>query len=177
MANQTHTKSCNQCNKSKPLTDFYKMSLSKDNRQPKCKECCKIVNQNFRTIKPKYQVDWQRTNSPRWNKYIGEWNKVNCKADDSRSAIYYIIAPDNMIYVGHSQTRFYQRKSSHKKEYKLNKGALPYLHQSFDAHGYDNHSWVVMDMAGMDKDTLQIIEYAMANEFTKLGISLNKRLK
>jgi hypothetical protein len=34
-----------------------------------------------------------------------------------------------------------------------------------------------MDMSGMDKETLQIIEYTMANEFTKLGISLNKRLK
>ena len=32
-------------------------------------------------------------------------------------------------------------------------------------------------MSGMDKKTLEIIEYAMANEFTKLGISLNKKLK
>jgi len=170
-------KVCNQCNISKSENDFYKMSASKDGRQPKCKSCVKIVNHNFRETKPKYQVEWQRTNNKKWTKYIGEWNKVNSKADDSRSAIYYIIAPDSRIYVGHTQTRFHQRKSAHKKNYKLNKGVMPYLHQSFDKYGYDNHSWVVMDMSGMDKETLETIEYTMANEFTKLGISLNKRLK
>ena len=171
------TKSCNHCNKSKPISEFYKKTKSKDGLQAKCKSCVKIVNKNFRKTNPKYQVDWQRTNSPRWNKYVTDWNTLNCKADNSRSSIYYIINPLNEIYVGHSQTRFSQRKSAHKKEYKLNKGVMPYLHQSFDTHGYNNHSWVIMDMSGMDKETLQIIEYAMANEFTKLGISLNKRLK
>jgi hypothetical protein len=171
------TKNCNQCGKSLSTSEFYKKTKSKDGLQPTCKACCKIANAKFRETKPKYQVEWQRTNNKKWTKYIGEWNKINCKADNSRSVIYYIISPSQKIYVGHSQTRFYQRKSAHKKEYKLNKGAMPYLHQSFDDHGYDNHSWVVMDMSGMDKETLEIIEYAMANEFTKLGISLNKRLK
>ena len=171
------TKNCNQCGKSKPLTDFYKMSVSKDGFQPKCKECCKIVNQNFRETKPEYQVEWQRTNNKKWTKYIGEWNKVNSKADSSRSKIYYIINPEQKVYVGHTQTRFYQRKASHKKEYKLNKGAIPYLHHSFDLYGYDKHKWVVLDMSGMDKETLQIIEYKLINHFNKTGMSLNKRLK
>ena len=177
MANQTHTKSCNQCNKTKPLTDFYKMSASKDFRQPKCKSCVKIVNQNFRDTKPTYQVEWQRANPVEWLAYVTKWAKVNRNADNSRSAIYFCINPAKEIYVGHSQTTFRARKSAHKKDYKRNKGVLPYLHESFDSHGYDNHKWVVMDMSGMDKETLQIIEYTMANEFTKLGISLNKRLK
>ena len=171
------TKNCNQCNQSKPTSEFYKRSKSPDLLQMKCKSCVKIINQNFRDTNPKYQVDWQRTNSPRWNKYIVDWATKNVKADDSRSAIYYIIAPDNMIYVGHSQTIFSARKSAHKIQYRDRTACLPYLHESFSKYGYDNHSWVIMDMAGMDKDTLQIIEYAMANEFTKLGISLNKRLK
>ena len=170
-------KQCNQCGKNKPLTEYHKMSASKDGKQPKCKICVQQTNQNFREEKPKYQIEWQRTNNKKWTKYIGQWNKVNTKADNSRSAIYYIINPEQKVYVGHTQTRFYQRKSAHKKEYKFNKGAMPYLHESFDSHGYDNHKWVVMDMSGMDKETLQIIEYTMANEFTKLGISLNKRLK
>ena len=177
MANQTQTKSCNQCNKSKPTSEFYKKTKSKDGLQPTCKACCKVVNANFRETKPTYQVDWQRTNNKKWTKYIGQWNKVNTKADDSRSAIYYIINPEQKVYVGHTQTRFYQRKSAHKKEYKLNKGAMPYLHQSFDLYGYDNHKWVVLDMSGMDKETLQMIEYKLINHFNKTGMTLNKRLK
>jgi hypothetical protein len=153
------------------------MSLSKDNRQPKCKECCKIVNQNFREAKPTYQVDWQRANPVKWLAYVTNWAKINRNADNSRSAIYFCINPNKEIYVGHSQTRFSARKSAHKKDYKLNKGVIPYLHESFSKYGYDNHSWVVMDMSGMDKETLETIEYTMANEFTKLGISLNKKLK
>jgi hypothetical protein len=170
-------KVCNQCNKSKESSQYYKMSVSKDGLQPKCKECCKIVNQNFREAKPEYQVEWQRTNNKKWTKYIAQWNKVNSKADSSRSKIYYIINPEQKVYVGHTQTRFYQRKASHKKEYKLNKGALPYLHHSFDLYGYDKHKWVVLDMSGMDKETLQIIEYKLINHFNNTGMSLNKRLK
>ena len=171
------TKNCNQCNKSKPLTDFYKMSASKDGHQPKCKICVKEVNKNFREVKPEYQIEWQRTNNKKWTKYIGQWNKLNSKADSIRSKIYYIINPEQKVYVGHTQTRFYQRKSAHKKDYKLNKGAMPYLHHSFDLYGYDKHKWVVLDMAGMDKETLQMIEYKLINNFSKTGMSLNKRLK
>lgn len=171
------TKQCNQCGSHKPTSEFYKRKASVDGLQLKCKSCFKIINQNFRDTNPKYQVDWQRANPVKWLGYVTNWAKVNRNADDSRSAIYYIINPAKEIYVGHSQTSFSARKSGHKRDYKLYKGVIPYLHESFDAHGYDNHSWVVMDMAGMDKETLETIEYAMANEFTKLGISLNKRLK
>lgn len=171
------TKNCNQCNKSKPLTDFYKMSASKDGRQPKCKSCVKIVNKNFRETNPQYQIDWQRANPVEWLAYVTKWAKLNRNADNSRSCIYYIINPEQKVYVGHTQTRFNARKSSHKKEYKLKKGLMPYLHQSFDLYGYDKHKWVVMDMSGMDKETLQIIEYKLINNFNKTGMSLNKRLK
>jgi hypothetical protein len=174
----TQTKHCYACSIIKPTTDFSKCSKSKDSLQPKCKECNKLDNQKFRVhLNPKYQVNWQRTNKPKWTKYVGEWNKANAYADDSRSKIYCIVNPNQEIYVGHSQTVFSARKSAHKKQYKHNKGALPYLHNSFETYGYENHKWIIMDMSGLDKKTLEIIEYAMANEFTKLGISLNKKLK
>jgi hypothetical protein len=32
-------------------------------------------------------------------------------------------------------------------------------------------------MAGMDKETLQMIEYKLINHFNKTGMTLNKRLK
>jgi hypothetical protein len=174
----TQTKYCTGCREDLPTTQFSKCSRRDDGLQYKCKECNKIDNHKFRVhLKPKYQVDWQRTNKPKWTKYMVEWNKINTSADDSRSKIYCITNPNEEIYVGHSQTVFSARKSAHKKDYKHNKGALPYLHKSFDDFGYENHKWITMDMSGVDKKTLEIIEYAMANEFTKLGISLNKRLK
>ena len=171
------TKNCNQCNQSKPTSEFYKRTISADGLQMKCKSCVKIINQNFRETKPKYQVEWQRTNNKRWNKYVVEWSTKNVKADDSRSAIYYIINPEQKVYVGHTQTIFSARKSAHKIQYRDRTTCLPYLHHSFDLYGYDKHKWVVMDMSGMDKETLQMIEYKLINNFSKTGMSLNKRLK
>jgi hypothetical protein len=171
------TKICNQCNKSKPFSEYHKKSDSKDLLQPKCKICVKQINQNFREIKPTYQVDWQRANPTKWSEYVTEWAKKNVKADISRSAIYFITNPDNKIYVGHTQTAFSQRKSAHKVQWHDDKRTLPYLHKSFSTYGWENHKWEVIDMAGLDKETLITIEYTMANHFNKLGISLNKRLK
>jgi len=171
-------KYCGGCRIDLPTTNFSKNSKRKDLLQNKCKECNKIDNHTFRAVtNPKYQLAWQRTNKVKWTKYIGDWNKANSNADDSRSKLYCIINPNEEIYVGHTQTVFSARKSAHKKQYKFHKGALPYLHTSFEMYGYENHKWVTIDMSGMDKKTLEIIEYGMANEFTKLGISLNKRLK
>jgi len=170
-------KTCNQCNESKSTSEFYKRSASPDGLQFKCKVCCKQINTNFRETKPNYQVDWQRTNRKRWSDYVVAWGKVNKNADDSRSAIYYIINPERKVYVGSTQTSFSARKSAHKKEYKINNGLMPYLHHSFDMYGYDKHKWIIMDMAGTDRETLRTIEYTMINHFNKLGMSLNKRLK
>jgi len=170
-------KVCNQCNKSKPFSEYYKMSASKDFRQPKCKSCVKIVNQNFRETKPEYQTQWYKNNWDKWVGYCNEWVKENVKADDSRSAIYYIVNPEQKVYVGSTQTLFSYRKSAHKKEYLHNSGVMPLLHKSFDMYGYDKHKWVVLDMAGTDRETLRTIEYTMINHFNKLGLSLNVRLK
>lgn len=170
-------KECNQCNKSKSLNEFYKRSASPDGLQFKCKECCKVVNTNFRQIKPQYQTEWYKVNTQKWAKYVAGWAKVNIKADDSRSAIYYIINPEQKVYVGSTQTAFSARKGAHKKEYKLNNGLMPNLHHSFDMYGWDTHKWVIIDMAGMDRDTLRTLEYTMINHYNKLGMSLNKRLK
>ena len=171
------TKNCNQCNKSKPLTDFYKMSVSKDGLQPKCKQCCKVVNKNFRETKPEYQIEWQRINHTKWAKYVSDWTRENAKADDSRSAIYVIENPNKQYYVGSTQTSFSQRKCAHKAQYQSKIRRIPLLHNSFDKHGYDNHKWTILDMSGVDRDTLRTIEYQMINNFNNLGISLNTRLK
>ncbi len=170
-------KTCNQCNKNKSESEFYKRSASPDGLQFKCKSCVKENNTNFRLEKPTYQVDWQRANRKRWAAYMNEWSKENVSADDSRSKIYCIINPEQKIYVGSTQTLFSYRRGAHKKEYKHNNGVMPLLHHSFDMYGYDKHKWVIMDMAGTDRETLRAIEYTMINHFNRLGMSLNKRLK
>ena len=170
-------KVCNQCGKNKPLTEFYKKSASKDGLQPKCKSCVKIINKNFREVKPEYQIEWQRRNPKKWLAYVNEWVKQNVVADNSRSSVYYIINPEQKVYVGSTQTLFSYRRAAHRKEYKHNNGCMPLLHQSFDMYGYDKHKWVILDMAGTDRDTLRTIEYTMINHFNQLGMSLNKRLK
>ncbi len=171
------TKTCNQCNESKSTSEFYKRSASPDGLQFKCKECVKEVNQNFRQTKPEYQTQWQRTNSKRWSDYVSDWSRKNTRADNSRSAVYYIINPENKIYVGSTQTLFSARQSAHKVQYRDRSACIPGLHHSFDMYGYDKHKWVVMDMSGTDRETLRAIEYTMIKHFTKLGMSLNKRLK
>lgn len=170
-------KQCNHCSKSKPFSDFHKKSDAKDGLQPKCRKCVKEINEAFRKNKPDYQLDWQRTNHTKWLEYLTNWAKENVKANPKRSAIYCIINPDNKIYVGHTQTAFSQRKSAHKVQWHDDKRTLPYLHKSFDTYGWENHKWEVIDMAGLDKETLKTIEYAMINQFNQLGMSLNKRLK
>lgn len=173
----TQTKQCNQCNKSKPITEFYKRKASKDGLQLKCKACCKVVNENFREANPGYQLDWQRNNHSKWLSYIAKWAKKNVTADDSRSKIYYIINPEQSVYVGRTQTAFSARKTAHKVQYKGKGRRLPLLHRSFDLYGWDNHKWVIIDMAGTDRETLKSIESAMINHFKQIGMSLNVRLK
>lgn len=171
------TKQCNECGKNKPLSEFYKRKASPDGLQLKCKACCKIVNKNFRETKPEYQIEWQRTNKDKWLSYINKWAKENVCANDSRSTIYYIVNPENKVYVGSTQTLFSARQSAHKVQYKDRSRRLPELHKSFDMYGFDKHKWVVMDMAGTDRETLRTIEYTMINHFHQLGMSLNIRLK
>jgi hypothetical protein len=177
MANQTKTKSCNHCNQIKPISEFYKKSASKDGLQPKCKICVKEINEAFRYNNPKYQTNWQRINSDKWTKYVSGWAKQNVNADDKRSALYYITNPDDKVYIGSTQTLFSQRKSAHKIHYKNKTRVIPLLHDSFDIYGWDAHKWTVIDMAGVDRETLRIMEYAMINHYNKLGMSLNVRLK
>lgn len=170
-------KTCNQCNKSKPTTEFHKRKASPDGLQLKCKSCVKENNKNFRETKPTYQVEWQRTNAKKWLSYVKNWARENVCANDSRSAIYYIINPEQKVYVGSTQTMFSARQSAHKVQYRDKSIRLPLLHDSFDMYGFDKHKWVVLDMAGTDKETLRTIEYTMINHFHQLGMSLNIRLK
>jgi len=170
-------KQCNQCGKVKDTTQFYKRTASKDGLQLKCKACCKIVNENFREAKPDYQSQWYKKNWHKWVDYMSEWVKENVVADNSRSVIYYIVNPEQKVYVGSTQTAFSYRKAAHKTHYKLKTKIIPLLHQSFDMYGYDKHKWYVINMSGVDRETLRTIEYQMINGFHKNGMSLNVRLK
>jgi hypothetical protein len=166
-------KQCNQCLKTKEYSQFSKRSASKDGLQGKCKQCNKIDNYNFRTEKPEHHVEWQRTNKDKFYKYVKQWYYKKAIADDSRSTIYTITAPDGKVYVGMCQTIFSRRVAAHRKSYKLNKNTLPLLHKSFDKWGWNNHIWNTVDLSGIDRGMLKIIESNMIKIHKLEGISLN----
>jgi len=167
-------KECNTCNKSKLTTEFHKRSASPDGLQFQCKACFKISNKNFREIKPKYQVDWQRANHKKWIAYLSKYVKDNISADESRSALYVCINPEQKIYVGMTQTKFSRRKEEHKMHYKNYPiKRIPLLHQSFDMYGWDNHKWYVFEMPGVDRESLKRMESNLIQKIQKQGMSLN----
>lgn len=171
-------KKCNHCNEVKPSVDYYKMSASKDGLQPKCKDCCRLVNQSFRDTKPDYQNKWYRKNMNKWITYLSAYAKENLSADDSRSALYVVINPAEQMYVGMTQTAFSRRKQEHKQHYKHGlKKQIPLLYDSFDKYGWDNHKWYVFKMPGTDREALKRMESNLIEKVQKTGKSLNIRLK
>ena len=171
-------KVCNQCNKTKDSSEFHNKTSAKDGLQPKCKQCVKKINKNFREIKPEYQVDWQRTNKKKWMGYLTQYVKDNISADESRSALYVCINPEQKMYVGMTQTKFSRRKEEHKMHYKnYTIKRIPLLHNSFDMYGWDNHKWYVFEMPGVDRESLKRMESNLIQKIQKQGMSLNIRIK
>ena len=163
------TKQCNQCGKSKPLSEYHKKTASKDGKQDKCKACFKIVNKNFRETKPKYQVDWQRKNAKYWCDYMCGWKRA-----DKNGLIYKITAPDGMIYVGQTKTRLGVRFAYHKAHYKGRYQKMPGLHASFDKWGIENHKFELLkDFGNIDRKELLKKEKEYIQYYKGLGLSLN----
>ena len=166
-------KQCQQCGKVKEYNQFSKRVASKDGLQGKCKECNKKDNFDFRTQKPEHHAQWQKNNVKQHSQNVKRWYHNNAAADNSRSSIYFITAPDDFVYVGMCQTRFNRRIAAHKKMFKLNKGKLPLLHTSFSKWGWKKHKWKVIDLSGIDREMLKIIESNIIKINKAKGISLN----
>lgn len=167
-------KICNQCNKSLSTSEFYKKTKSKDGLQSNCKQCCKVINTKFRETNPNYQNEWYDKNETKWLEYVTEWANKNIRADDSRSALYVVVNPEQKIYVGMTQTKFSVRKGDHKAQYLTKQHKhIPLLHKSFDMYGWDNHKWYVFEMEGTCREVLKRMESNLIQKVQKQGMSLN----
>lgn len=166
------TKQCNQCGKSKPLSEYHKKTASKDGKQDKCKACFKIVNKNFRETKPKYQVDWQRKNAKYWCEYTCDWKRA-----DKNGLVYKITAPDGSTYIGQTKAKLTVRFAYHKAHYNnknKTKRRLPLLHKSFDNFGIENHKFELLkDFGNIDRKELLKKEKEYIQHYKGLGLSLN----
>ena len=132
-------KQCNQCGKVKPLSDYHKKTASKDLKQDKCKSCVKQINKNFREIKPKYQITWQRQNSKKHIEIVTRFRRA-----DKSYKVYYIKSPDGLYYIGMTQMHLPVRWIEHKAKFNrwMNGKKTtqhPNLFQSFKTHGINNH--------------------------------------
>lgn len=125
-------KVCNECNKLKDSSEFSKCRNRKDGLQPKCKECNKKDNKEYRTHKPEY---WSYENGYFSDKE--KWEYISLyQAADKTIKIYTIKFPDGSMYVGSTKAHLNVRLSRHLADYKRavrhKKKAFPLLHPKFD---------------------------------------------
>ena len=173
MANQ---KQCQRCHKVKDTTQYSKCSRNKDSLQYQCKQCNKETNLKFRTeINPEHHKEWQNTN---WDTFIGYMKKYR-KADKT-PIIYSIKNPAGFQYIGMTMMNFSVRLLEHRSHYKkASKGKrerLPYLHDSFDKYGIENHEFkIIKECPGLTREQLKEVEksFITLNKFQ--NISLNDR--
>ena len=162
-------KICNECSKSKPLTEFHKRAKSPDGKQGKCKSCVKVRNESFRTEKPQYQNKWVKANHKHYTEY-----QMMYKRADKGNYIYKITSPDDKVYIGSTQMHLFVRLGYHKRDYKHNHGRLPELHKSFDKWGYNSHRFeLLIDLGDISRKELRDIESNIIEAHKQKGISLN----
>jgi len=170
------TKQCKDCNKTKDITQFSKCSKTKDNLQPKCKECNKKDNLKFRTeINPEHHSKWQRKN---YDWHIENMRKFR-KADETPK-IYYIQNPVGEIYIGMTEMYLSVRTLEHRAHYrralKGKRSRLPLLHDSFDKYGLENHKFgIAAEFEGIDRKQLEMIERSFIDAVQVMGKSLNSK--
>jgi len=72
-------KTCTKCLEEKPLSDFYKLSKSKDGHRPDCKDCHKNSKKSFYNLNKdrllQYQKKFYNTNIK--SKYDKIYNQIN----------------------------------------------------------------------------------------------------
>ncbi len=182
-------KTCSCCGKSyEPTTEFFHRNKSyKDGMLPHCKSCQNKKTEEYRNgIGKNYWYDdngggWFREpkNKKKWVEYLKtNWSAIfNCK-------IYAITNPEGKVYIGMTQyPTLGKRLSIHKSDYDAfkkgtPKNAIPYLWESVDKWGWENHTAILIEemdtdnrMKGLRRETEYIQQYM------NKGISLNKKLK
>jgi hypothetical protein len=163
------TKNCKQCNKSKPISEFSKRSASSDGLQPKCKQCNSKDNLKFRTDKPEHHEQWQKDNAEQHVRNVTRYRKA-----DKSGKIYSISNENGEHYIGMTNTHITVRIFEHKTHYRRRHGDIPKLHESFDKFGFDNHKVdVLLELEGIERTQLRLIEKAFIQSFYQQGKSLN----
>ena len=165
-------KHCSKCGVTKDSTEFHKKTKSADGLQNYCKSCIKETNTNFRATKPEYQTNWVKRNSAKWTKYISDWRKA-----DKTPTIYSITNPNGDIYVGMTLMHLSTRMLEHRRHFKSKtQKALPLLHKSFADYGIENHKVdTIIQLEGMDREQVRMIENLFIKSFQLEGKSLNIR--
>jgi hypothetical protein len=168
-------KQCSKCGKVKPLTEFHNKSDAPDRKQGRCKACVKINNEEFRTDKPKYQVDWQRTNKRKWNDYVASYQKA-----DKGGKIYAIVnGITNETYIGFTEMFIKVRYNFHVTQYRRYKkgkqsNTIPGLFNSFEKYGLNNHKCkVIAEFDNMSRKELRMMEKSFIQAVMETGKSLN----
>jgi len=166
------SKICSKCGITKELTEYHKKTKSKDGLQNYCKSCIKETNTNFRETKPEYQKDWFKANSVKWKKYISDWRRA-----DKTPTIYSITNPKGEVYVGMTLMPLSARIREHRRHFKSKyQKELPLLHKSFSDYGIENHKVdTIIQLEGMDRKQVGMVEIAFIKSFQLEGKSLNKR--
>lgn len=179
------TKHCYSCKKTKPTSEFSKCRSRKDGLQPKCKECNKKDNKQFREEKPEY---WSYENG-----YFSEkqkWQYISLyQAADKSIKIYMIKFDDGSKYIGSTKAHLNIRLSRHINDYKrFREGRIsrniPYLHKKFDEFKtYDdialhlkNNTFIIDECSG-SRTKQYTLESKWITKLEKQGeVLLNKML-
>lgn len=74
-------KKCNTCGIAKPLEQFNKHKRTRDGRKPKCRDCEKEYNRQWREMNPTYYQDWNEKNRSKRNGYISKYRENQRSAD------------------------------------------------------------------------------------------------
>jgi hypothetical protein len=171
-------KQCYNCGKTKPTTEFSKCKARKDGLQNRCKSCNKVDNRIFRTeINPQHHAQWQINNPGRQQEIIAKYRK-----GDKPGLIYYIQNPAGQYYIGMTKTYLNVRLIEHRVKWRRNregksKLACPFLFNSFDKWGFENHKWgIIIKDETASRQQLREWEKETIQFFMNKGISLNKQI-
>ena len=160
-------KYCNQCDQTKSLDEFSKLSKAKDGKQPQCKACNKVNNAKFRKTRPKYQEDYYYTPQGYKNKI----KAVNKYWNQDGAGIYVIKnTKSGKLYVGQSL-----QLKRRQLEWKQWLAARDTYHINYkmiadvDKYGADSFKFGILEvLENPQKKTLMKREYFYIQMFNKV---------
>ena len=171
---------CNECGNTKPSSEFSKCTRCKNGLQPKCKECNKKDNDEFRKEKSEYwsYKDGYFSDKEKW-KYITLYT-----AADKTVKIYMISFPDGSKYIGSTKALLSVRLNGHIQDYKRvkkgkSKRVFPLLHAKFDefqnidelVHHVKNNTSIIEECVG-SKTKQYTLEATWIKRLQKKGETL-----